>query len=81
MGCVSFLWFKNIWLSLILWMSMTVNLVIAGVFGSMVPLILRKCKLDPALGSSIFVTTATDVFGFFIFLGLSTLLLAKLVAA
>ena len=81
MGCVSFLWYKNIWLSLILWMSMTVNLVIAGVFGSMVPLILRKCKLDPALGSSIFVTTATDVFGFFIFLGLSTLLLAKLVAA
>lgn len=81
MGTVSYLWYKNLWLSLILWVAMTTNLVVAGIFGSMVPLILRKCKLDPALGSSIFVTTATDVFGFFIFLGLSTLLLARLLAA
>lgn len=80
MGCVAFLGYQNLWLSLIIWMAMTLTLVIAGLFGSMVPVILRKCKLDPALGSSIVVTTATDVFGFLIFLGLSTLLLTRLVS-
>ena len=58
---------------------MTANLLIAGLFGAMVPITLRKLKLDPALGSSIFVTMATDVGGFLIFLGLSTLLLHHLV--
>jgi len=78
MGAVAYLWHHNIWLSLILWMAMTANLVIAGSFGAIVPITLRKFNLDPALGSSIFVTMATDVGGFLTFLGLATLLLHHL---
>jgi magnesium transporter len=79
-GGIAYFWYRNIWLSIILVAAMTANLLIAGLFGSMVPIILRKLNLDPALGSSIFVTTATDAGGFFIFLGLSTLLLHHLLA-
>jgi magnesium transporter len=79
-GGIAYFWYHNFWLSLILVAAMTANLLIAGLFGSMVPIILRKLNLDPALGSSIFVTTATDAGGFFIFLGLSTLLLHHLLA-
>ncbi|MFW5819476.1 MAG: magnesium transporter [Desulfovermiculus sp.] len=79
-GGIAYFWYQNIWLALILVVAMTANLLIAGLFGSMIPIILRKMKLDPALGSSIFVTTATDAGGFFIFLGLATLLLHNLLA-
>jgi len=78
-GGVSFLWCGNLWLALILWIAMIGNLLLAGFCGALVPITLRKLKLDPALGSSIFVTTATDVGGFVIFLGLATLLLRFLV--
>jgi len=80
MAIIAYVWYKNLWLSLITCAAMTLNLVIAGLFGSMVPIFLRKLKLDPALGSSIFVTTATDVGGFFIFLGLATVFLHHLLA-
>jgi len=79
MAGIAFIWHKNVWLSMILWMAMTANLIIAGLVGSMVPIVLRKLKLDPALGSSIFVTMATDTGGFLIFLGLATLLLQHLI--
>jgi len=79
-GSIAYFWYQNIWLAFILVVAMTANLIIAGLFGSMIPIILRKMKLDPALGSSIFVTTATDAGGFFIFLGLATLLLHNLLA-
>jgi len=62
-------------LSLILLVAMTVNLVIAGVAGGFVPLILERFGFDPAVASSIFVTTCTDVGGFFSFLGLASLVL------
>lgn len=62
-------------LGFILGLSLICNLVIAGAFGALVPLTLRAFKLDPALSSSVFLTTATDVFGFLIFLGLATILL------
>lgn len=78
MGGIAYAWHRNVWLSLILWMAMTANLILAGLFGALVPITLRKLKLDPALGSSIFVTMATDVGGFLTFLGLSTLLLHHL---
>ncbi len=79
-GAIAYFWYQNLWLAIILVIAMTANLLIAGLFGSMIPIILRKLKLDPALGSSIFVTTATDAGGFFIFLGLATLLLHNLLA-
>lgn len=81
MAGIAYFWHRNLWLSVILWMAMTANLIIAGLVGSMVPIVLRKLKLDPALGSSIFVTMATDTGGFLIFLGLSTLMLHHLMAA
>lgn len=65
----------NVVLGAILGLSLVFNLIIAGLFGSMVPLILKSLKLDPALSSSVFITTATDVFGFLIFLGLASLII------
>ena len=79
MGALAGVWFKNFWVGLIMFASMIINLIIAGLFGALVPLVLRTLRLDPALGSSIFVTTATDVGGFFVFLGLATLLMGHLV--
>ncbi len=81
MGGIAFFWYGNIWLSLILWMAMTANLILAGLFGAMVPITLRRLNLDPALGSSVFVTMATDVGGFLAFLGLSTLLLNQILGS
>ncbi|MBI5643019.1 MAG: magnesium transporter [Deltaproteobacteria bacterium] len=57
---------------LLLFLAMTCNLVIAGLSGSLIPLVLKWFKVDPAISSSIFVTTCTDVGGFFTFLGLAT---------
>ena len=54
------------------------NLVVSGFFGLAIPLVLQKLKIDPALSSSIFLTTATDVLGFFLFLGLASMFLSKL---
>lgn len=57
---------------LLLFLAMTANLAIAGLSGSFIPLVLRFFKVDPAISSSIFVTTCTDIGGFFTFLGLAT---------
>ena len=66
-------WTRDWILATILFVAMCVNLVIAGVAGGLVPLILERRGFDPAVASSIFVTTCTDVGGFFSFLGLATL--------
>jgi magnesium transporter len=58
-------------LGVIVFLAMIGNLVIAGLFGFLVPIVLKKLHADPAVASSIFVTTATDVLGFFIFLSLA----------
>lgn len=58
---------------LLLFMAMTANLAIAGLSGASIPLVLKWFKVDPAISSSIFVTTCTDIGGFFTFLGLATL--------
>jgi magnesium transporter len=50
---------------------MVLNLVIAGFFGTAIPLVLERLDKDPATSATIFITTATDVLGFFIFLGLA----------
>ena len=60
-------------LGLILMMAMVVNMFVAATAGTLIPLGLRALKVDPAIASSIFITTFTDVFGFFTFLGLGTL--------
>jgi magnesium transporter len=67
-------WWTGDWIiATILMSAMTFNLVIAGLAGGLVPLALERMGFDPAIGSSIFVTTFTDVCGFFSFLGLATL--------
>jgi magnesium transporter len=72
---ITFFWFGQYMLGLVIGISMIINLFVAGFFGSVIPLTLRKLKIDPAIGSTVLLTTATDIFGFFVFLGLATLLL------
>jgi magnesium transporter len=62
-----------------LFSAMVVTMAMAGLLGAAVPLILKAVRLDPALGAGVIVTTFTDVFGFFSFLGIGTLLLDRLV--
>ena len=63
------LWFKDINLTIIIAVSMILNMIVAGLFGILVPVSLKKFKIDPAIASSVFVTTITDVIGFLSFLG------------
>ncbi len=66
------LWFKEISLSILISISMILNMIVAGLFGILVPVSLKKLNIDPALASSVFVTTITDVIGFLSFLGLGS---------
>lgn len=72
---VATLWHQSPLLGLIVAISMVANLVVAGFFGALVPLVMKKLGKDPAASATIFITTATDVIGFFVFLGLATLFL------
>jgi magnesium transporter len=65
----------NPMLGLVIFMAMTGNLVIAGIAGSGIPLVLKRVGIDPAIASSIIITTFTDVFGFLLLLGLASKLL------
>ena len=64
------LWFKEINLSILIAVAMVLNMMVAGLFGILVPVSLKKFNIDPAIASSVFVTTITDVIGFLSFLGL-----------
>jgi len=64
------LWFKEINLSILIAASMVLNMIAAGLFGILVPISLKRFNIDPAIASSVFVTTITDVIGFLSFLGL-----------
>lgn len=68
-------WKGNAWLGVILGAAMIINMFVAATAGTLIPLSLRALKIDPALASSVFITTLTDVFGFASFLGLGTLFL------
>ena len=72
---ISIYWFDNLLLGLIIGLAMILNLLIAGFSGIVIPLVLDKLKIDPALASAVILTTITDVFGFLSFLGLATLFL------
>ena len=64
------IWFQDIQLSIIISVSMVLNMIVAGLFGILVPITLKKFSIDPAIASSVFVTTITDVIGFLSFLGI-----------
>ena len=65
-------------LGLILGVAMVLNMLVAATAGTLIPIMLRALHVDPALASSVFITTLTDVFGFLSFLGLGTLFLPYL---
>ena len=74
-GLAIFVWFEDYHLSLLIAVAMIINMTAAGFFGIFIPVILNKFKIDPAISSSVFVTTITDVFGFLSFLGLASYIL------
>jgi len=75
MGIIASIWFDKGMLGLVIALSMIVNLFMAGFFGATIPLLLKKMNIDPAIGSTVILTTITDVVGFFSFLGLATIIL------
>ncbi|KGJ02781.1 magnesium transporter [Paracoccus halophilus] len=75
MGLVAWVWFDGISLAAVIGIAMIVNLAIAALAGILIPLALEKAGADPALASGTFVTTVTDVVGFFAFLGLASAVL------
>ena len=74
-GLVTFFWFNEILLSLLISLALVINLVSSVIAGVFVPLILRSLNQDPAIAGSVVVTTVTDVIGFLSFLGLATIFL------
>jgi magnesium transporter len=74
-GFAAYLWKSNSILGLVLAGSMIINMFVAGVTGSVIPLLLKKINVDPAIASGIILTTFTDVTGFLSFLGLASILL------
>ena len=75
LGLIVYAWFRNPGLSLVIFVALTANLLLAAMVGVTIPLLLKRMGFDPALGSGIFLTALTDSLGFFTFLGLATLVL------
>ncbi|MEC9368370.1 MAG: magnesium transporter [Pseudomonadota bacterium] len=73
MAAVAYFWFGSDLLGLVIGAAMVVNLLVAGLFGILIPIALDEAGIDPAIASGVFVTTVTDVVGFFAFLGLAAL--------
>ena len=74
-GLVTWLWFSNLALGVVIGLAMIVNMFVAGIAGTTIPITLYKFGIDPAIASSVVLTTITDVVGFFVFLGLAAILL------
>ncbi|MFT7594504.1 MAG: magnesium transporter [Paracoccaceae bacterium] len=75
MGIVGLVWFGSPALGYVIAAAMMVNMIVAGLAGTVVPIMMDKLGVDPALASGTFVTTVTDVIGFFTFLGLAAVVL------
>ncbi len=74
-GGVAWFWFSSPMLGVVIGLAMVVNMFVAGLAGTTIPLALERFGVDPAVASSVFLTTVTDVVGFFVFLGLAALIL------
>ena len=72
-GLVAWLWFGNPVIGAVIASAMVINLIVAGFAGVAIPLLMQRCHIDPAVASPVFLTTMTDVVGFFAFLGLATM--------
>ncbi len=75
MGLIAWAWFADPALGAVIAVAMIFNLLVAGLAGALVPLSLDRLGIDPAIAASVFLTTVTDVVGFFAFLGLAQLVL------
>ncbi|WP_424984534.1 magnesium transporter [Microbulbifer sp. S227A] len=75
MGVVGLIWFGSPQIGYVIAIAMVINLVVAGLAGTVIPVLMDKMGVDPALASGTFVTTVTDVVGFFVFLGLAGMVL------
>jgi magnesium transporter len=75
MGIVGVVWFGSPALGYVIAAAMVVNMVVAGFAGTVIPVFLERIGVDPALASGAFVTTVTDIVGFFAFLGLAAMVL------
>jgi magnesium transporter len=71
-------WFSDVKLALVMWLAATVTMAMAGLWGALIPIFLHRRGFDPAISSTVFLTTVTDCVGFFSFLGLATLILLAL---
>ena len=74
-SAITSLWFDNAWLSAIIAVALIINMLIAAIAGIVIPVLLNKMGIDPALAGSVILTTVTDGVGFFVFLGSASLLL------
>jgi magnesium transporter len=74
-GIVAWLWFGNGEIAVVIGLAMIVNLVVAALAGATIPLAVERIGVDPAIASGVFLTTVTDVVGFFAFLGLAAWLI------
>ncbi len=74
-GGIAYVWFSMPMLGLVIALSMVINLFSAGLFGAVIPILLKEANIDPAIGSSVLLTTVTDIVGFFSFLGLASVML------
>jgi len=72
-GAVAWLWFKDTMIGLVIGIAMIINMIAAALAGILIPLVLDRLKVDPAVSSGVFLTTVTDVVGFFAFLGLAAI--------
>src|SRR5205807_1773576 len=79
-AAIAYIWKGQLLLSLILAVALLFNMLIAAVVGTLIPIALKTSRVDPAIASSVIITTFTDVFGFFSFLGLATLLIRFLLS-
>jgi len=75
MGIIAYVWFGLPMLGVVIAIAMIANLFAAGFFGATIPLTLKKLGVDPAIGSTVLLTTITDIVGFFSFLSLATVIL------
>jgi magnesium transporter len=72
---VTVLWHKSLSLGIVIAVAMLINLAIAALAGVVIPIVVRRLGVDPAIASGVILTTVTDVVGFFAFLGLATIFL------
>ena len=78
-GVLGYFWVGSLAFGFVIGTAMLLNLIVATISGYLVPILLKKVGIDPALASAVFVTTVTDVLGFFFFLGLATIMIKHLV--